>query len=215
MKYNVDKISTVRIIMKARQKQLAIKLRREGKTYSEIRKEISVTKSTLSVWLRNVGLAKRQIQRITQKRIDAAQRGARSRKLKRIAETLEIYLQTGKEVKKISDRELWLMGVMLYWAEGSKQHEGVSPSAKLQFSNSDQHMIMLFLKWLKKCLSPITSLGRVYLKPGNPKTIRKRVADTYFGQLRVAVRKSTRLNRMVEGWVRGVLDSLQIKHARG
>jgi len=58
------------------QKELAISLRQGGRSYSEILQKVSVAKSTLSLWLREVGLSKKQHQRLTQKRLKAAQRGA-------------------------------------------------------------------------------------------------------------------------------------------
>ena len=46
--------------MKVRSKEKAIKLRRRGYSYREIMREIPVAKSTLSEWLRSVGLSKHQ-----------------------------------------------------------------------------------------------------------------------------------------------------------
>jgi len=48
------------MIFKFKEKEKAIKLRKRGFSYSEILREIPVAKSTLSLWLRSVGLAKKQ-----------------------------------------------------------------------------------------------------------------------------------------------------------
>jgi len=45
----------------------AIELRKKGLSYSEILKCVPVAKSTLSLWLRSVGLSKKQRQRLTDK----------------------------------------------------------------------------------------------------------------------------------------------------
>ena len=74
-------------------KQKAIKLRQIGRTYSEILKEIPIAKSTLSLWLREVGLSKKQVQKITQKRIEGQKRGAQAQKNKRINKQKEIISQ--------------------------------------------------------------------------------------------------------------------------
>jgi len=132
---------------KTTQKERAIELRKQGKTYSEILKRVPVAKSTLSLWLRDVGLAKAQKQRISKKRHEAQMRGAKARKDQRIQLTRDIYASAEKDIKCISKRELWLMGVMLYWAEGSKEKPWHSGSG-VQFSNSDPRMIRLFLEWL-------------------------------------------------------------------
>lgn len=132
---------------KQHEKAQAVLLRKQGKSYSEILKEIDVAKSTLGLWLREVGLSVPQQQKLSEKRRLAALRGASSRHQKRLDDTERIYSEAFKDIKKISRRELWLMGVMLYWAEGSKQKEH-DPSVGVDFSNSDPLMIKLFLRWL-------------------------------------------------------------------
>lgn len=148
----------VRMIAKSKERDLAISLRKEGLSLREIRTRVPVAKSTLSVWFKEVHLSRPQKQRLTQKRLDAAMRGAMKRKSDRITATELIYQEAGRDIGAISDRELWLMGIMLYWAEGAKQKE-YSPSNSLKFSNSDPAMIRLFVKWLNEiCEIPLDSL---------------------------------------------------------
>ncbi len=135
--------------MKTSLKNKAIVLRLRGLSYSEILNKVPIAKSTLSLWLRTVNLSKRQRQKITAKRIAAAKRGGEIRRQKRIALTRQINQSAAKEVGKINDRELWLLGTALYWAEGSKEKER-RPGTGVQFTNSDPRMVNLFLKWLKK-----------------------------------------------------------------
>ena len=66
-------------MLKIEEKIKALELRRKGLTYKEILKQVPVAKSTLSLWLREVGLSKTQKQRITQKQIKASQRGGDTR----------------------------------------------------------------------------------------------------------------------------------------
>lgn len=137
------------MIVKNELKNKAIELRKQGFSYSEILKQIPVAKSTLSVWLKNVGLSKKQKQKLTKKKLEAALRGAKARKDNRIATTKKIYEESKKDIETISKRELWLMGTMLYWAEGHKEKE-YRPGSGTQFTNSDPKMIKLFLIWLDK-----------------------------------------------------------------
>ena len=123
-------------------------MRRDGKTYREILLKVPVAKSTLSEWFKSVELATSQNQRLTQKRLAAAQRGANKRRENRIAEIAKLNSQGIKKVGKLSERELWLIGTALHWAEGSKQRES-SRSAGLIFTNSDPNMLVVFLAWLK------------------------------------------------------------------
>lgn len=135
--------------MKSELKNKAIELRKKGNTYSEILKIIPVSKSTLSLWLREVGIARKEEQAFTEKKRLAAKRGGLARKNQRIKIYNEITGLAEKEIGKMTKRELWLVGVALYWAEGSKEKE-YSPGSGVKFSNSDPKMISLFLLWLTK-----------------------------------------------------------------
>lgn len=123
-------------------------MRRKGKTYAEIRQTIHVAKSTLSVWFREVKLSAPQKQTITKKRLAAARRGAFARKESRLREESELLSSGIRDVPTLTKKELWLIGVALYWAEGSKQRSK-SVSERIMFSNSDYRMIAVFLRWLQ------------------------------------------------------------------
>lgn len=131
-------------------KQKAIQLRRQGLTYSEIQKNISVAKSTISLWLREVGLSVPQKQRITEKRRLGQKRGAEAQRNKRIQRQSDLIRNAQNEIGSLTKRELWLIGIALYWAEGGKEKES-RPGCQTSFSNSDPQMIALFIKWLKEC----------------------------------------------------------------
>jgi hypothetical protein len=145
--------------MKSYLKERAVELRKNGLTYREIMEQIPIAKSTLSDWLRSVGLSKEQKQILTAKRLAARQLGAQAKHAQRIAQTEEIMEVAKEDVGVISQRELWLIGVMLYWAEGSKEKE-YRPGSRASFTNSDPDMIRIFLRWLievcNKDLSDIT-----------------------------------------------------------
>lgn len=132
-------------------KNKAIKLRKDGKSYSEILKYIPVAKSTLSLWLRSVNLSKRQKQNLTLKKLQAAWRGGEAKKRNRIERSKIIIDQAKMEIGKITDRDAWIAGLMLYWAEGSKQKK-TNISVPVKFSNSDPIMLSFFIMWLKKYL---------------------------------------------------------------
>lgn len=137
---------------KQKAKEKAIKLRKEGFSYNEILRQVPVAKSTISLWLRSVGLSEKQKQRLTEKKIKAALRGALSRKKQRIELVQKIKKDAVKDVgSDISQRELWLIGTALYWAEGSKEKEE-KPGLGISFINSDPFMIKFFLNWLLKIL---------------------------------------------------------------
>ncbi len=133
---------------KLAQKENAVKMRKQGKTYNEILNEVPVAKSTLSLWLREVGLSKGQKQTLTDKRVAAQKRGAARRHEMRLVKTAEIHRLCKKDIKSISKRELFLVGIALYWAEGSKS-TGNKTGVMVDFGNSDPQMLKLFIKWLR------------------------------------------------------------------
>lgn len=137
--------------MKSTLKIKAVQLRKQGLSYSEILKRIPIAKSTLSEWLYSVGLSKKQKQRLTLKRLIAAKKGSTARKTERLLVTEQIKRDARLEINKITKRELWLMGISLYWAEGAKQKDH-NPSQGVVFSNSDIYLVRIFIKWLKLCL---------------------------------------------------------------
>lgn len=132
-------------------KTRAVQLRLEGKTYSEILEAVPVAKSTLSLWLRSESLAEPQKQRITEKKRLSALRGAQKRKQERIDTTKTIFEKCRSDISLITLRELWLIGISLYWAEGSKQKEH-NVGVAVCFSNTDLRMLQVFLAWLERCV---------------------------------------------------------------
>lgn len=137
------------MIRKTAEKEKAITLRKEGKTYSDILRAISVAKSTLGIWLKDAKLSIPEKQRFTLAKKLASLRGGQAKRKQRIEKQDSIISRANLEIKGISDRELFLIGVIMYWAEGAKEKE-YHPGSQLQFSNMDPKMIQIFLIWLKK-----------------------------------------------------------------
>ena len=221
------------------QKEQAIQLRKQGKTYSEILAIIPVAKSTLSLWLRDVGLAKKQIQKISEKKRAGQLRGALARRNQRLEITEKLREKGKGEIGKISRRELWLFGIALYWAEGSKERSGAS--AIMKFTNSDPRMVALFVKWLREIAKvPLDEItfeiyihenhthrvreiqmywaGKLGLKPSDFSRIyfkKNKVKETakqrlYYGQVRVNMRRSSTLLRTLMGWIDGVCTQCEV-----
>lgn len=137
--------------MKDTLKKKAVSFRTQGMSYSEILKKIPVAKSTLSVWLRSVGLSKPQAQRLTAKKISSIKRGWIKWMRERVRQKERIRKNASEQIGQISERELWLTGIALYWAEGTKERKRSGQG--VAFSNSDPLMIKIFLIWLRKIVN--------------------------------------------------------------
>ena len=136
----------------AEKKLRAIKFRQKGRTYGEIREHVDVSKSTLSLWLRNVKVPEKFLARIYESKLKAVRLGWEARRNQRITRTEQIITSAREEVKKLMSDPLWLVGVTLYWAEGHKEKLW-RPGALTTFTNMDEDTIILFMEWCRKFLS--------------------------------------------------------------
>lgn len=139
------------MIEKIIERKQVLSLRKRGMTYSEILKEVQVSKSTISLWLRDAKLSNPQQQKLTERKRAAQLRGGLRKKEIRIDKSSKIFERCLSEIGSLSNREFLLIGAALYWAEGSKQKPH-RPSSKLQFGNSDPEMIRLYVDWLRTVL---------------------------------------------------------------
>lgn len=222
------------------EKARAVTLRKLGFSYLEILKEVGVAKSTLSLWLRSVGLSKLQRQILIRKRIAAGLRGAKKRNEQRLKISETIRKSAVSEIGILDKKVFWLVGAALYWAEGNKQKTN-SVSTGIKFSNNDPLMIKFFLKWLidvceikledihfevylhdgcdvksiKKFWSQTLDLGigyfdKIRYKPNKFYSYRKNKGENYHGLIRINVRRSTNLNRKIMGWTEGMCKQFGI-----
>ena len=95
--------------MKLKERLKAIHLRKLGKSYSEIRKKVKISKGTLSLWLRNIKLTPEQEKRLyVELRQKNAYRLAKVNQQKRIERTKKIITEAKKETKLLLKNPLFL-----------------------------------------------------------------------------------------------------------
>jgi predicted transcriptional regulator len=141
----------------------AVQLRIEGYSLSEIRNELGVAKSSVSLWVRNVELTETQKMRLRQKGFyrEAVEKRRTSRLANEKIKRDLVINAAQKSIKKISRKQLWLIGVMLYWAEGGKTQKAV------RFSNSDPEMIKIMMVFFRDiCEVPEAKFrGHIHIHP--------------------------------------------------
>ena len=123
----------------------AVSLRKLGLSYSQIQQQVSVSQSTLSLWLHSVDLSDEQKRTISERQRKAS---SRTRRRNRRLRQQSIYSSERRRINSLTPRELWLMGTVLYWAEGSKEKE-YSPGSGVEFTNSDPTLVGLFIDWIR------------------------------------------------------------------
>jgi len=130
---------------KSEERNKAIDFRKNGASIKEIARKLWVSKSTVSLWCRNIKLTSNQIEKLYERQRQGAYIGSRiqyERRLKKIEENRN---QGIKEIGILSKRELLLVGLSLYWGEGSKSEN----SRKIKINNSDPKLVKLMVRWFK------------------------------------------------------------------
>ena len=125
-------------------KQKAIKLRQKGLSYSQIKEKLGINKSTLSGWLNDMPLSE---DRIKELRDFSPQRIERYRNImreKKDARLKGVYKKVSSDIGVFSKREIFLLGLFLYWGEGTK-----AANSSTQLTNTNPAMIKFFIKWLE------------------------------------------------------------------
>ncbi len=126
------------------EKQLQAKeLRKSGKSINQIADTLNVSRSTVSLWVRNIILTEQQkIQLLNNKSNNFKDNFSEKKKID--ARLIRKQYQEEGKIQAKKGELLHCMGCMLHWAEGAKNKNVVS------FTNSDVHMLKLFVSFLKK-----------------------------------------------------------------
>ncbi|MFF2511522.1 hypothetical protein [Streptomyces sp. NPDC058086] len=212
----------------------ARELRLQGWTYDQIQVELGCSKGSISLWVRDLPKPER---RDPSEQAKLASRKRWEHELAvRDEERQKTKAAAAAEIGTLSDRELFLVGVGMYWAEGSKD-KPYDRRENVTFVNSDPGMIETFLRWLdllgverdrvRYCVmihesadvagaeqywanlvgADRSAFNKTTIKKHNPKTVRKNVGASYRGCLTIKVRQSADLYRRIEGWWYGIVLS--------
>jgi hypothetical protein len=205
-------------------------LRLQGLDYEEIVARLAVSKSSVSLWVRDLPrpprvvpdeCARRTSERM--RRYWAAERQVRA------ARRATAVAAAAADIGGLTDREILIVGAVAYWCEGAK-NKPYRRADRVTFANSDPELISFFLLFLDVAGIPRSDLAfqlqihetadvasaeqfwlalagarpeqfrKTSLKRHNPKTTRKNTSDGYYGCLRVDVKRSCVLYRKIEGW---------------
>lgn len=215
------------------------KLRRIGKSLGFIASKTNVPRTTIRSWIKDIVLTEEQRDVIRSNALQHLQEGRRKaqqkNKKKRNCITENMFKHGIKDVGKLNERELFIAGIALYWAEGFKNvHEH-----RLGFCNSDPTMIRFYLQWLEKSLNVDkkdvilrVTLNKVYepdtkrieeywseltgiplqqfTKPFYQNSIWKKQFNKqkYNGVLRVHVKDSLEYLFKMRGWIEGLRSNI-------
>jgi predicted transcriptional regulator len=208
----------------------ARELRQQGLGYNQIAAELGVSKSSVSLWVRD--LPRPEPLSYEERRRRAAEGVRRywaAERPVREAEREAASAAAAAQIGRLNDREILIAGAIAYWCEGTK-NKPYRRSDRVVFMNSDPALIGMFVRfldvagvhrdrliyqvqihetadadaaqsfWLNATGAGIEQFRRPTLKRHNPTTVRKNIGADYHGCLRVEVRSSTELYRRIAGW---------------
>ncbi len=125
-------------------KNEAIRLRKEGASYSQIKEKIGVSKSSLSLWLRDMPLSDERLRSLRDFSATRIERYRETRRRTRDGRWKDVRERAAKDIGKFNKRELLIAGLFLYWGEGGK-----TQFSSTTLSNTDPAMILFFMHWLE------------------------------------------------------------------
>lgn len=145
--------------MKYDEKKQAIALRHGGQSIKDIASKLNVAVSSVSVWVRDVPLS--HLQRTTLKSNSFSSSAVEKRRASRLtnesAKRNLVIAKSAAEIRNLTLHDIWLMGTMLYWAEGGKTQRMV------RFSNGDPNMHKLMMQFFRLVCTVNESKLRGYI----------------------------------------------------
>lgn len=219
---------------KSKEKLKARRLRRLGKSIKKIAKIVHVSVGSVSTWCKDIQLTNKQIKNLQKRRTDpfyGKKLEYYLKKKKEFEEKLFSLRQEGiKAIGKLSTREIFLIGIALYWGEGFKKDKQVG------LATSDERIAKFFIHWLSKCFDistkdlilrvtanisyknkvkklekywanmlsvSINNFSKPFFQNVKWKKIYENKND-YHGVLRIKVRRSINLLRKIYGYIEGI-----------
>ena len=204
------------------------RLRLQGLSYSEIAAATGASAGSLSLWLRDLKDAP-AVRAARGRHAASGPRAAGRRTSEVAARRRREHEEAGAElVGSLTPRELFVAGLALYWAEGTKDKPW-RRNGRVTFVNGDPGVIAVFLAWLDLMgvaeedrhyrLSihesadvsaqeawwanllgiPLALFARPTLKKHQPRTVRRNIGEDYHGCLVISVLRSRKLYDLIAG----------------
>ena len=130
-------------------REQAQELRSRGNSISEIAEALKASKSTVSYWCRDIKLSSVQLRALAKRQESGGAlgrlRAAEKKRLTRIAAVAEAEQKGKRDVGRLSERDIFILGTALYWGEGYK-----SGNEECGLTNSNPDIIRSFITWMRR-----------------------------------------------------------------
>jgi transcriptional regulator with XRE-family HTH domain len=127
----------------------ARELREQGLDYEEIVAELGVSKSSVSLWVRDMPRPERLTEQACRERsLELFRRyWAAQRPIREAARQADVRAAFA-EIGQLNDREVLIAGAIAYWCEGTKNKPHNRRIDRVAFINSDPALICFFMRFL-------------------------------------------------------------------
>lgn len=136
----------------------ALILRKQKKSYSQIKSILGVSKSTLSEWLRPYPLTREEINNLRANSEIRIERYRETMRKKRQAKLNLYRIEETQKLLSLSKKELLIAGLFLYWGEGGKTSRHI-----ISINNTDPKLVQFALYWMTRALNIPKNKIQVYL----------------------------------------------------
>ncbi len=229
-------------VMRKREQEISIQLRKKGFSLNEISERLGVPKSSVSNWVKRIPITDKQRMDldIRSRSIVSIEKRRQSRIKNESAKRQSVFDLAKKDIKNLKREDLFLIGTMLYFAEGGKSQRGL-----VRLSNSDPRMIEIMMRYFREVCEVKESKfkGQIHtheLKQVKPSEIywseitgipRGQFFKTYYkesktGPIDPALKSKrylqhgtfdiyvcdTNLFLKIQGWIQGIYEKLMISH---
>ncbi len=146
--------------MKTVEKAQARALRKKGYSINQIVKKAGLTKSSVSLWVRDIVLTKAQKKKISEngRSVESVERRRVARLFNEQAKRQIVFDEAKKDYSSISQEELKLIGIILYLGEGAK-----SARSMARLANSDPAVIKIMMRFFREICKVEESKFRAHI----------------------------------------------------
>jgi predicted transcriptional regulator len=133
--------------MKLIEKEKARVLRKKGYSINQIVKEAHLTKSSVSLWVRDIVLTKTQKKKISERgrSVESIEKRRINRLFNENRKRQLVIYEAKKDFTNISLEQLKLIGIILYLGEGGKTSRGM-----VRLANSDPSVIKIMMRFFRE-----------------------------------------------------------------
>ena len=133
--------------MKIVERNTARILRKKGMSMNEIIEKTGYSKSSVSDWTRDIILTKKQKERLSLKgrSMESVERRRKSRLFNESKKRQIFTDEAKKDFSDLSQRDLKIIGSMIYWGEGGKTKRNMA-----RISNSDPVIVKVIMRYFRE-----------------------------------------------------------------